>query len=52
MIKENAQEDLESWRVVKLSESDEVSGSEDRGLEEIDSRSRRGATLPASVAKL
>jgi hypothetical protein len=51
MIKENAEEDRESWRVVRLSESNEVSVSEDRGFEEIDSRSSRVATLPASVAK-
>jgi hypothetical protein len=35
----------------RLSESDEVSVSEDLGFEEIDSRSRRGATFPASVVK-
>jgi hypothetical protein len=31
-----AEEDLKSWRVVKLSESDKDSVSEDRGFEEID----------------
>jgi hypothetical protein len=33
---EIAEEDRESWRVVKLSESDEDSVSKDRGFEEID----------------
>jgi hypothetical protein len=32
MLKENAKENRESWRVVRLPESDEVSVSEDRGL--------------------
>jgi hypothetical protein len=31
-----AEEDRESWRVVKLSKSDKDSVSEDRGFEEID----------------
>jgi hypothetical protein len=36
IIKEFAKEDRYSWRVVKLSEGDEVSVSKDRGFEEID----------------
>jgi hypothetical protein len=36
VIKAITEEDRESWRVVKLSESDKVSVSEDRGFEEID----------------
>jgi hypothetical protein len=36
VIKAITEEDHESWRVVKLSESDKVSVSEDRGFEEID----------------
>jgi hypothetical protein len=35
-IKEIAKEDRESWRVVKPSESDKVSVSEEQGFEEID----------------
>jgi hypothetical protein len=36
VIKEIAEKDIESWRVVKLSESDIVSISDDRGFEQID----------------
>jgi hypothetical protein len=37
LIKEIDEEDRESWSVVKLSESDKDSVSEDRGFEEIES---------------
>jgi hypothetical protein len=42
------EEDRKSYRVVKLPDNRD-SVFDDRGFEEIDSRSRRGATFPASV---
>jgi hypothetical protein len=44
----DAEENRMSWKVVKLSESDEANISEHRGFEEIDSN---GANLPRSVSK-
>jgi hypothetical protein len=45
MFRTITEEDRKSWRVVKLSKSDEVSVSEDRGFEEIDCRSRGAQSL-------
>jgi hypothetical protein len=45
VIKEIAEKDCESWRVVKLLESDKVSVSEDKGFEGID------VLVPVSVVK-
>jgi hypothetical protein len=54
MIKEIAEEVHESWRVVKLSESDYVSISEDRAFEEINQRRSNNpcVSCPSSDTRL